>query len=328
MSIVTSVSLPTLRQSANETSMWLSVAYGNGIFVSVSSSAISGGLGTNIMYSSDDGVSWTGVSLGSAFNGIVWSSICFGNGRFVAVSSGPGGLGGATVNRVAVSTNGYTWTGGNISGGTFGGLERKGWKGITCGLDENGNSLFVAVANSGNGNGVMTSPDGLVWTGRPLPNEGGQWVSVAYGLGYFVACAVNGLLMISTNGTSWTVVSGSPIDGLQFVKVRFGNGRFIAMTSATAITSTNATTWISLYTENLYGMSALAFGNGVFISIGLTDIYFSVDGTPFSLNSTGGNGGSLWVDAEYGNGTFVAVKNALSNRVLTLKTTSPNLSNF
>ncbi len=45
-----------------------------------------------------------------------------------------------------------------------------------------GNGLFVAV-----GSGVMTSPDGKVWTSRASVALTGGWESVTYGNGMFVA---------------------------------------------------------------------------------------------------------------------------------------------
>jgi hypothetical protein len=52
-----------------------------------------------------------------------------------------------------------------------------------------GNGLFVAVAQSGTGNRVMTSPDGLTWTSRTSALDN-AWSSVTYGIdptGLFVA---------------------------------------------------------------------------------------------------------------------------------------------
>ena len=40
-----------------------------------------------------------------------------------------------------------------------------------------GNGLFVAVADSGTGNRVMTSPDGITWTSRTSAADNG-WQSV------------------------------------------------------------------------------------------------------------------------------------------------------
>ncbi|MCW3119951.1 MAG: C-terminal target protein, partial [Chitinophagaceae bacterium] len=60
------------------------------------------------------------------------------------------------------------------------------WYGVTY-----GNGLFVAVASSGTGNRVMTSPDGIVWTIRSSAADN-TWTSVTYANGLFVAVANSG----------------------------------------------------------------------------------------------------------------------------------------
>ena len=55
-----------------------------------------------------------------------------------------------------------------------------------------GDGFFVAVANSGVGNRVMTSPDGITWTSRTSAADK-DWGSVAYGDGKFVAVAYSGV---------------------------------------------------------------------------------------------------------------------------------------
>jgi hypothetical protein len=49
----------------------------------------------------------------------------------------------------------------------------------------------VAVAYTGTGNRVMTSPDGVNWTIRSSAANN-QWVEVCYGNGLFVAVSATG----------------------------------------------------------------------------------------------------------------------------------------
>jgi hypothetical protein len=51
--------------------------------------------------------------------------------------------------------------------------------------------VFVAVATSGTGNRVMTSPDGITWTSRQSAANN-SWESVCHGNGLFVAVAWSG----------------------------------------------------------------------------------------------------------------------------------------
>ena len=69
--------------------------------------------------------------------------------------------------------------------------------------------LFVAVAQSGTGNRVMTSPDGIAWTIRTSAFDN-NWQSVCWSpeRGLFVAVAISGTgnrVMTSPDGITWTV---------------------------------------------------------------------------------------------------------------------------
>ena len=71
--------------------------------------------------------------------------------------------------------------------------------------------LFVAVAWSGTGNRVMTSPDGVTWTSRSTPVDN-LWFSVTWGgpagSETFVAVAYSGTgnrVMTSPDGVTWTL---------------------------------------------------------------------------------------------------------------------------
>jgi hypothetical protein len=108
--------------AAAEANSWRSVAYGNGVWVAVSSD------GTNrVMRSTDDGVTWTGVAAAAANT---WRSVAYGNGVWVAVS-GDG--------QVMRSTDdGVTWTG-------VAAAEANGWYGVAY-----GNGVWVAVRRQRN----------------------------------------------------------------------------------------------------------------------------------------------------------------------------------
>ena len=76
-------------------------------------------------------------------------------------------------------------------------------------------SLFVAVADTGTGNRIMTSPNGITWTTRTSPVDN-NWVSVCWSpeLSLFVAVAFSGTgnrVMTSPDGINWTTRT-SPVD--------------------------------------------------------------------------------------------------------------------
>ncbi|MFY7731799.1 MAG: hypothetical protein ACOVRN_19920, partial [Flavobacterium sp.] len=90
------------------------------------------------------------------------------------------------------------------------------WTSVAYGNDSSGNGIFVAVANSGTGNLVMTSYNGIDWTPRSSAANNG-WTSVTYGNdssgnGIFVAVAYTGTgncVMTSYNGIDWTIRSSA-----------------------------------------------------------------------------------------------------------------------
>ena len=74
-------------------------------------------------------------------------------------------------------------------------------------------TLFVAVANTGVGNRVMTSPDGINWTIRSSAADN-DWLSVCWSpdLTLFVAVANTGdynRVMTSPDGINWTIRSST-----------------------------------------------------------------------------------------------------------------------
>ena len=91
-----------------------------------------------------------------------------------------------------------------------------------------GNGLFVAVSNTGSGNRVMTSPDGITWTSRSSAADN-SWQSVTYGNGLFVAVALTGSgnrVMTSPDGITWTTRTSA--SDTNWVSVTYGNGLFVA----------------------------------------------------------------------------------------------------
>jgi hypothetical protein len=125
------------------------VAYGNGVFVTLSYS------NTNSAVSAD-GITWTSGTIASN----TWIGVAFGNGVFSAVAN--------TGTAASSSTDGYTWTARTNVGAAK--------NAVTY-----GNNSFLAISNSD----ASTSPDGVTWTLRSVPSTA-QWTAVAFGAGKFV----------------------------------------------------------------------------------------------------------------------------------------------
>ena len=152
---------PWTAQTAAENNMWISVTYGNGLFVAVSYD------GTNRVMTSPDGITWTART---ASENNHWNSVTYGNGLFVAVAFG----------RLMTSPDGITWTARTIA------VNNQLFS-VTY-----GNGLFVAVTFGS----LITSPDGITWTERTAENN--SWLSVTYGNGRFVAVATSGTNRVMT----------------------------------------------------------------------------------------------------------------------------------
>ncbi len=286
---------------------WISVVYGNGLFVAVSNT----GTGNRVM-TSPDGITWT-IRTSAADN--TWYSVTYGNGLFVAV----GGFG--TGNRVMTSPNGITWTIRTSAADNT-------WYSVTY-----GNGLFVAVTSSAADNRVMTSPDGIVWTVRTGTVDN-SWNAVTYGNGLFVAVASSGTgnrVMTSPDGITWTPRTSAADSGWQ--SVTYGNGIFVAVarsgTGNRVMTSLDGITWNG-YTAAVANIwYSVTYGNGLFVAVaqsGTGDrVMTSLDGITWNSRTSATD--RVWSSVTYGNGLFVSVsQDGTSNRVMISTSTLPALT--
>ncbi|WP_438480140.1 beta strand repeat-containing protein [Oleiharenicola lentus] len=211
--------------------------YVNGTYVAMGS--------LNGIFTSTDGVIWTPRTTG--INGAVTSlqDMTSGNGRLVAVGSG-----GVT----ATSTDGITWAVGSLGNGRTDTLF-----GATYVLNK-----FFAV--SGNNGDVFSSPDGVTWTasatGAPTLRN------LTYGAGRLVAVGDGGVIVTSTNGTSWApAVSGTTNF---FTGISFVNNQFIACGAlGTILTSPDGVTWTARSAGgNQSNLQNASYGNGRYVIVG------------------------------------------------------------
>jgi hypothetical protein len=292
---VATIGLPGInwasRTSPVDRNYWLSVAYGNGLFVTVAN----GGTGNRVMTSSN-GINWT-IRNSAADNS--WRSVAYGNGLWVAVSSN--GIGNR---RVMTSPDGITWT-------IRTGAANNSWRSVAY-----GNGLWVAVAWSGSGNNVMTSPDGINWTLRTSAADY-LWNSVAYGNGLWVAVTVSGVInsvMTSPDGITWTIRTSSADNSWR--SVAYGNGLWVAVasygtgTGNRVMTSPDGITWTSRTSAADNAWYSVAYGNGLWVAVSTEDsgngrVMTSPDGITWTLRTNAP--GNFWRSVAYGNGLFVAV---------------------
>ena len=146
-----------------------------------------------------------------------------------------------------------------------------------------GNGMFVAVAGSGAGNRVMTSPDGITWTARTSAANN-SWNSVTWGgragEETFVAVAIIGTgpgnhVMTSPDGITWTLRSsaadnfwssvtwGGPASEETFVAVAISGTGNRVMTSATVSAPAGGRATLRTYARGALDDSAPMPGTGV-----------------------------------------------------------------
>jgi hypothetical protein len=243
-------------------------------------------------------------------------SIAHGNGRYIAVNRASAGSI-SVVPVIFTSTDLINWTVVLTTQTTGTGFESVIFA----------NGLFVAVGGT-----VMTSPDGLTWTKRTLPNTG-LWYRVPDVNGFFFAPNesslpenatlvsqgwykvkyVNGLyfalgrnIMTSPDGITWTVrFTPSYING-SFTDVAYGNGRYVVVAAgwiqvgtepaipSCYMVSTDAINWSSVHIPSDGNLQfGIAYHDGLFVTVGSNSYVLSFDGLDWHRFRWGGYGSTL-----------------------------------
>lgn len=234
----------------------IGIGYGGGTYVAVANA------GTQRVRTSTDAATWTAVSASIANT---WRAVAYSPslGRWAAVA------GSGTSTRVMTSDdNGATWTT-RTSPATLGDIS---WRAIGW-----GGGVFVAVADTGVTQRVMTSPDGINWTMRDAAADN-SWRGVAWGNGVWVACAVTGtgtrIMYSLDNGVTWTIAETPPADN-DWRAITWANGLFVICsvtgTANRIATSPNGRVWTARSTTGIdNNWVGLAYGDGKFAAVSLT----------------------------------------------------------
>jgi hypothetical protein len=184
--------------------------------------------GTNQTGWTLDGKSWTSLAApdNASWGPMAWSPE---KGIGVCLSTfGPGGGGFSSMSTI----DGKTWT--TVGQVMSGPLMANTWNDVKW-IDSLG--LFVAVSSTGVQR-VMTSPDGLVWTGITDAVAGaGDWLGMVWHVTgqTIVVVGAAGAVMTSTNATAWTSSAGSQAITYESVCYNPDTNRLVAV----AATGTN-----------------------------------------------------------------------------------------
>jgi hypothetical protein len=238
-------------------------ARGLRIFTALVASTATLAMAPGLTSSSSATTQWTLVP--TSATPVAWSSVDYLDGQWVALSDG---------GEVGLSDDGSTWTEQSAPLGS--------WVAAAYGAGH-----YVALSSANTVPNEMISENAQEWTtvagppGSPRqagrPTENGQWTSLAYGDGLFVAVSSVGTVDTSPNGVTWSRRFWRPKNS--FTSITFGDGRFIAVDAAQGdvLMSLNGVNW-SLLTRPLIGavaapsgglhFGAVTYGDGNFVAFG------------------------------------------------------------
>ncbi|ESR22805.1 DUF2793 domain-containing protein [Lutibaculum baratangense] len=154
--------------------------------------------------------------------------------------------------------------------------------------------LFCAVAITGTGNRVMTSPDGIAWTARTSAADN-NWTSVAWSpeLRLFAAVAASGTgnrVMTSPDGVTWTIRTSGADNDWQSVCWSAERGLFCAVASSGSsrvMTSQDGVNWTAHATPGLnraWYSVCWAADLGLFCSVAANAVSDNVMTSPDGIN--------------------------------------------
>lgn len=139
-------------------------------------------------------------------------------------------------------------------------------------------------------------------------------VDVAYGSGKFIGVGgmTNAIVLVSTNGRSWTKIETSITNILRGVS--FVGGKFIAVGElGTIITSQDGLSWTNRNSCVTESLNAVAYGNGLFVAVGDNgSITRSSDGGSWTCGTSITNS---YTGIAFGNNVFVAVGSAAESQM-------------
>ncbi|PJZ37397.1 hypothetical protein CH354_10070 [Leptospira levettii] len=192
-------------------------------------------------------------------------------------------------------------------------------------------NLFVAVASSGTGNRVMTSPDGITWTSRTSAVDN-AWNSVCWSpaLGLFVAVSTSGTsnrVMTSPDGIAWTSRT-TPNNNWSSVCWSPALGLFVAVaitgTSNRVMTSPDGITWTSRTSASDDGWRSVCWSAELSLFVAVADsgtgnrVMTSSDGINWTSRTSAVDNAWMSVCWSAELSLFVAVANTgTGNRVMT-----------
>lgn len=148
------------------------------------------------------------------------------------------------------------------------------------------------------------------WKVINAPPQSNILHSVTYGNGLFVAVGDSGIILTSSNCTTWTIKSSGTTKHIS--SVTYGNGRFVAI-GDTSLTSPDGAIWSTTNSDlstHQYS-NFITFYNGQFVAVDGGNISTSPDGTIWTIKRLFYENLDQTIDnltsVTYGKGLFLAV---------------------
>lgn len=196
-------------------------------------------VGSNGYVMSYPGSGWVEPNIVKSLN-----KISFENGKFVSTGQGKTSV---------TSLDGEKWI-----------LGINGEKTIIKGIVSGGG--LQAKINSGGS--ILTSPDGVNWSGTQLPENTGTIKAITYGDGKFVSVTGDKKVIVSLDGVKWGAVNTDFRPNFKPTGLAFGEGIFVATSGDRFFTSEDGHIWEE-YPGFICstGLLDITYGNGFFAAL-------------------------------------------------------------
>jgi hypothetical protein len=279
--------------NANVNGTWTSRTSGvqywlSGVVWTGSQIVVVGNRGT--ILTSPDGITWTKRDsiTSSGLNSVAW------NGQMLVAV----GLNGTVV----TSNDGVTWT--SRVSPTTRALNSVTWAGRQ--FVAVGGYQVVGTSSVNSYSTVITSPDGITWTDRGSPGSG-IWQAVVWdgsqivaaGFHYHAAEIPAGsgqivnystcVIHYSTNGTTWTSVSGLNQSDLDFRAIAWSGTHFVVTGHPGGSTLTNATPYLVSTNGRIWSNYSQSGTNrlNAAVAVGETFVLAGENGLMYAMSNTG-----------------------------------------
>lgn len=180
-----------------------------------------------------------------------------------------------------------------------------------------GNNRFVIVSDNDDSDTVaMFSDDGYIWVRGSLGDNEVRWVDVTFSSSLLLYVAVgatdggvNGSVMTSPTGQSWTVIPGIPNHDWRGVVWSPRLSLFVAVGEDDTMTSPDGTTWTDRVpaSADFWKSVCIDEGDTLICAVGTDAIMTSINGIDDWASRTPATASVFWLGVTHGNDLFVAV---------------------